>query len=138
MEPAKGREPVQKVETERDHVDGEEHQEPQSASEGLQKGDQLRVSGLLFLQNGHALVLERLAEFDDLSPLGVDGQGGHDEVGLLLHQPPDHAGPLLLAAGVVPLQGAVVAERQRQRVREIAGVGQVFEEVDAVTSATII
>ena len=38
------------------------------------------------LEDGDSLILERLAELHHLSPLGVDGQGGHDQVGLLVHQ----------------------------------------------------
>ena len=48
-----------------------------------------------FLEDGDALVLEGLAELHDLGALGVDGERGHDEVGALLHNLTDQAGPLL-------------------------------------------
>ena len=38
-----------------------------------------------FLQDGDALVLERLAELHHLRPLRVDGEGGHDQVSPLTH-----------------------------------------------------
>ncbi len=47
------------------------------------------------LQDGDALILERLAELHDLCSLRVDGQGRHDQVGMFLHQLAYQAGPLL-------------------------------------------
>ena len=38
-----------------------------------------------FLQDGDALVFERLAELHHLRPLRVDGEGGHDQVSPLTH-----------------------------------------------------
>ena len=72
-----------------------------------------------------------------MSPLRVDGQRGHDEVGVLRHELSDQTGPLLLPRHVVPLDGPVVPlQADKQAVREIAGDAQVMEEIDAVAAAT--
>ena len=47
------------------------------------------------LQYGDPLVLEGLAELHDLSPLRVDGERGNDQVGFLLNQLANEAGPFL-------------------------------------------
>lgn len=91
-----------------------------------------------FLQDGDALVLERLRELHDLRPLRVDGERRHDEVGLLLHELADQPRPLLPAGRVVALQHAVLlVEGQEERVREVALPGQLVEEVDAVARAAV-
>ena len=43
------------------------------------------------LQDGDALVLERLAEVHDLCPLRVDGERRHDQVGPFVHQLTDES-----------------------------------------------
>ena len=63
------------------------------------------------LENGDALVLERLAELHDLGSLGVDGQRGHDQVGLLVHQLADETWKSISGLGtsyrVVSYSGAL-------------------------------
>ena len=57
--------------------------------------DDITLSSYPFLEDGDALVLERLAELHDLGALRVDGERRHDEVHALLDNLPNQAGPLL-------------------------------------------
>ena len=53
-------------------------------------------SAYLLLQDGDALVLEGLAELDDLGAFRIDRQRRHDHVGALVHQLANQAVPLFL------------------------------------------
>lgn len=79
------------------------------------------------------MVLEGLAELDDLGPFRVDGERGNDHVRPFIVELSDEAVPFLFARPVLGEEAPELAVRgQGQRVSEVVLPCQLFEEIDAV------